>query len=198
MTVSSREIEPIEGSGPSTEPDFYESTRFWRAAKRYGWWDLVGTWGSGLGLLAGGVVLWLYLSHNLSSDGLKALGVAYVSLGAALFGIVLAGLAVVAAFFDREYVEQLRDAGTLDKALFGFWWVAALTVASLLASVGLTVVMFAWASRAVTAVAVTAATVLFVAALLEALGLVGSLMRHGLYRAELIARRIRVRRNDKP
>ncbi len=40
-----------------------------------------------------------------------------------------------------------------------------------------------------TAVALAVATALFVGALVEALALVGTLMRHGLYRAELMARR---------
>lgn len=197
MTPLSSDVKPAAGAAPPEEEDFYESTRFWRAAKRYGWWNLVGTWGTLLALLAGGSALWLYLAGNLRDDGLKALGVAYISLGAALFGIVLAGLAVVAAFFDRDYVNQLREAERLDKALFGFWWVAALAVVSLLTSVVLAVVVYATASRGVTAVALTVATVLFVSALLEALSLVGTLMRHGLYRAELEARGFRVRRGNR-
>ena len=117
---------------------------------------------------------------------------AYVSLGAALFGIVLAGLAVVAAFFDRDYVSQLREAGTLGNALFGFWWVAAITVGAVLTSVGLTVAAFAGASEPVTAVVLGIATTLFVGSLGEALSLVGTIMRHGLYRSELAQRDIRV------
>jgi hypothetical protein len=193
VTPVGLDVEPTAGAPPDEE-DFYERTRFWRAAKRYGFTYLLITWGSVVALAAGGGVLWLYLAHHLPADGLKALGLAYVSLGAALFGIVLAGLAVVAAFFDREYVEELRSHGRLDGALFGFWWVAALAVVSVLASVALTVAAYASASRAVTAVAVTIATVMFVDALVEALTLVGTMMRHGLYRAETAARGFRIKR----
>ena len=135
----------------------------------------------------------------MPDDGLKALGVAYISLGAALLGIVLAGLAVLAACCDRGYVATLREAGTLDFSLFGFWWVSALAVASLLASVGMTVAVYASASEPVVAVVSTLATVLFVSALLEALALVGTMMRHGLYRAELMSREDdRLQARDEP
>jgi hypothetical protein len=194
VTPVGSEVEPAAGSAPPEEDDFYDRTRFFSAAKRYGLWDLIGTWGSLLALIAGGAVLWFYLEGWLAGDGLKALGVAYISLGAALFGIVLAGLAVVAAFFDRDYVNQLREAGTLDQALFGFWWVAALAVLSLIVSVALTIVAYVDASRSVTAVVLTVATVLFMSAVLEALALVGTLMRHGLYRAESMAREITIKR----
>lgn len=184
------DVEAAEAGAPSDDgEDFYARTKFWRAARRYGLRDLILTGGSGVAVAAAGAVLALYLCGSLRDDGLRALGVAYISLGAALFGIVLAGLAVVAAFFDRAYVLELREGGTLDQALFGFWWVAALAVVSLLASVTMTAVVYAKSSEGVTAVALTVATALFVAALLEALTLVGTLMRHGLYRAELMARR---------
>jgi hypothetical protein len=173
-----------DATARSDDEDFYEQTRFWRSAKDYGLWSLLGTWASALALLAGGLLLGLYLSHEIGSEGLKALSVAYISLAAALFGIVLAGFAVVATFFDPTYVRVLRDARSLMPSLFGFWWVAALTVASLLLSVALTTALYAHASRTLTAVVLAAATIFFVSALLEALSLVGTLMRHGLYRAE--------------
>jgi signal transduction histidine kinase len=195
MNVTGSEMEPAAQASPPEMPDFYASTKFWTVARRYGYCDLLVTWGSLLGVLAAAGVLFLYLNHDLPGAGLQALGIAYISLGAALFGIVLAGLAVVGAFFDREYVAALRDAGTLDRALFGFWWVAALAVVSLLCSIALTVVTYTSAPKALAAAAVTVATTLFVATLIEALALVGSVMRHGLYRAEIAARDIRVRRN---
>lgn len=195
MSAVESDLEPAAGQTQSeTADDFYKRTRFWPSARRYGFSSLTITWGTAGALLAGGGVLWLYLDGQLKSDGLKALGVAYISLGAALFGIVLAGFAVVAAFFDRDYVSTLREFGTLEFSLFGYWWVAALAVVSLIASVALTVAVYADAVRSVTAVAVTIATVLFISALLEALALVGTLMRHGLYRAELMARDIRITR----
>lgn len=172
--------------------DFYESTRFWTAARAYGLNNLVLTWGSAVSLASAGGVIFLYLHGDLPLGGVKALGVAYVSLGAALFGIVLAGFAVVAAFFDEHYVGKLREAGTLGDSLFGFWWVAAITVVAVLASVGLTVAAFAKASEPVTAIALATATTLFVASLSEALSLVGSIMRHALYRSELSRRDIRI------
>jgi hypothetical protein len=168
-------------------PDFYAQTKFFAAARRYGYSSLLLTVGWLVGLVSALVVLALFLHDCLADDGIKALGVAYISLGAALFGIVLAGLAVVATFFDREYVLTLRAAGSLNRALFGFWWVATIAVFSLLASVALTVAVYAGGSEEVIAVALTLSTGLFVAALLEALSLVGTMMRHGLYRAELFA-----------
>lgn len=195
MLVTGSEMQPATGASPPETPDFYANTKFWTVARRYGWYDLTVTPGSLLGLLAAAGVLFLYLERDLHGAGLQALGVAYISLGAALFGIVLAGLAVVAAFFDREYVATLRDAGTLDRALFGFWWVAALAVVSLLCSIALTVVAYTASPKGLTAAAATVATALFVATLLDALALVGTLMRHGLYRAEIAAHETAGRRN---
>lgn len=195
MLVTGSELQPSSGASPPERPDFYASTKFWTVARRYGWCDLIVTPGSLLGLLAAAGVLFLYLNRDLHGSGLQALGIAYISLGAALFGIVLAGLAVVGAFFDREYVAALRDAGTLDQALFGFWWVAALAVVSLLCSIALTVVAYTASPKGLTAAAATVATALFVSTLLEALGLVGTLMRHGLYRAEIAAHELQSRPN---
>lgn len=191
MVVTARREEavtPPEHDGP----DFYDSTRFWAVARAYGLGDLLITWGSAVALVCAGGVLFLFLNGNLPLNGVKALAVAYVSLGAALFGIVLAGFAVVAAFFDDDYVSRLREAGTFGHSLFGFWWVAAITVVAVIASVGLTVAAFANASEPVTAVALGAATTLFVASLSEALSLVGTIMRHALYRSELPKRDIRI------
>jgi hypothetical protein len=177
--------------------DFYESTRFWTAARSYGLRSLVLTWGSAVALGGAGAVVFLFLHGDLTLGGVKALGVAYVSLGAALFGIVLAGFAVIAAFFDEDYVSKLREAGSLGDSLFGFWWVAALTVAAVICSVGLTVTAFAGGSRSVMAVVLSLATALFVASLSEALSLVGTIMRHALYRSELARRDIRTSQQDR-
>lgn len=194
MTTLSNEIEASGSTPPGEADDFYRQTSFVQAAKSYGGTSLLLTFGTLGALLAGGAILYLYLDNDLSREGVKALGVAYLSLGAALFGIVLAGLAVVAAFFDREYVLWLRERGSLRPSFFLFWWVAALAVGALLASVALTVAAYAGHSRPVTATLLTVATVLFVSTLLEALALVGTMMRHGLYRAEFMALDIKVRR----
>lgn len=192
MAVASRRDKTMTPPEGGRQEDLYESTRFWNAARAYGLDQLILTWGFAVALVCAGGVLFLFLHGDLPLNGVKALAVAYVSLGAALFGIVLAGLAVVAAFFDRDYVSQLREAGTLGSALFGFWWVAAITVGAVLISVGLTVAAFAGASEPVTAVVLGVATTLFVASLGEALSLVGTIMRHGLYRSELAQRDIRI------
>lgn len=191
MAVAARRdktVTPPEEGGQ----DFYESTRFWKAARAYGLDQLILTWGVAVALASAGGILFLFLHDDLPLSGVKAMAVAYVSLGAALFGIVLAGFAVVAAFFDRDYVSKLREAGTLGDSLFGFWWVAAITVLAVLASVGLTVAAFSGASKPVTAVALGIATTLFVASLGEALSLVGTILRHALYRSELARRDIRI------
>lgn len=191
MAVTSRRDKTVTPPEESRQ-NFYESTRFWNAARAYGLDQLIFTWGFAVALAFAGGVLFLFLHGDLPLGGVKALAVAYVSLGAALFGIVLAGFAVVAAFFDHDYVSKLREAGTLGDSLFGFWWVAAITVVAVLASVGLTVAAFAGASKPVTAVALGVATTLFVASLGEALSLVGTIMRHALYRSELARRDIRI------
>jgi hypothetical protein len=190
-------VEPAASVPPSERDTFdYEQTRFWSTARDYGFRDLVLTGGSGISLLGAGGVVWLYLGKCIGGDALKALGIAYISLGAALFGIVLAGLAVVAAFFDREYATTLRQVGTLRQSLFAFWWVAALAVAAITASIALTVGTYAEAARAITAPLLGLATFLFFAALFEALALVGTTMRHGIYRAETAARSIEIQRNS--
>lgn len=168
------------------EQDLYRQTGFVLMAASYGLRDLLVTWGSFFGLAAAAGVGYLYIKDILSDEGLKVLSVSYVSLEAALFGIVLAGLAVVATFFDPRYTEFLRKSGALKDTLFLFWWVAALAATSLLASVALTVTSTVGAAKGINAVAVILATLLFVSALIEALALVGTLMRHGIYRAEFL------------
>jgi hypothetical protein len=192
VAVTLHRNKAVKPPDEAEDRDFYASTRFWAAARAYGVRNLLLTWGSAAAFAGAGSLLFLFLHGDLPLAGVKALGVAYVSLGAALFGIVLAGFAVVAAFFDEEYVSELRQAGALADSLFGFWWVAAITVAAVISGVGLTVVAFAGASEPVAAAALTISTVLFVGSLGEALSLVGTIMRHALYRSELSRRAIRI------
>lgn len=187
---------PPEESEPGH--DLRKETRFSVLAVNYGLDPLVRTWGSFFGAVASTGVGYLYIRDILTNEGLKTLSVSYVSLSAALFGIVLAGLAVVATFFDPRYTEFLRRSGSLKNTLFLFWWVATLAVLSLLASVALTVTSAVDAAKAINAVAVVLATFLFVSAVIEALALVGTLMRHGIYRAEFLRadHGIQARRGD--
>lgn len=193
MTSAASEARPVVPSEPASQ-DFYERTRFWTVARRYGLSALLLTWGSAFATVAASALVVLYCLDVISVSALKALAVAYTSIAAALFGIVLAGLAVVAAFFDKQYAALLREHGVLDRALFGFWWVAALAVVALFASIAF--IVTAWATRDTVplAIALGLSSVTFAAALGEALALVGSLMRHGLYRAELAHRELTVTR----
>lgn len=82
--------------------------------------------------------------------------------------------------------------------MFAFWWVAALAVVALFASVGFVVVTWTTHDLVPTTIALGVASFLFAAALAESLSLVGSMMRHGLYRAELAEREMTVRRQPDP
>lgn len=164
----------------------YARTAFRRAASEYGWWNLIGTWSLVVAALLAGAAALFFRQRNVSTDVVVSVAGSFIALSAALFGIVLAGLAVVAAFFDPTYLRQLHATDTLRRSLFAFWWVAALTVCALVAAV---VVQFTAGSihaRCVVGTEFTIATFLFLLAIFEALSLVGTVMRHGLWRARML------------
>lgn len=166
------------------ELSLWESSTFLAAARNFGYRNLFVTPGIAVAL-ASGLVLGILYATQLPTGIARVLALGYLSLGAALLGIVLAGLAVVAAFFDPSYSARLARVGSLTGALFMFWWVAAIAVAAIASSLASLIVFAAVSSQPTRATFLAIATTLFFAALLETLALVGTVMRHGLYRAAL-------------
>lgn len=81
-------------------------------------------------VLAGGLA---YLTPEVKPEGV-IVTLARVQLGVAtaLFGVVLAGLAVIVAFLHEDYLAVLSSAGEgLEEDFFPFWFTAALAVLSI-------------------------------------------------------------------
>lgn len=85
-------------------------------------------------LLAFGLAF--FIPRSFFQGNLNALAAAELGVASALVGIILAGLAILAVFLDREYVEILaKTGGGLEEDLFMFWFTAALAVWSIVANV---------------------------------------------------------------
>jgi hypothetical protein len=97
---------------------------------------------------------------KLSASSLETVGTAFIAAGAALFGIVLAGLAVLGAFAGGQAFQTfLGSAKRRRETYTEFYWVAALAVLSVLATVALLCVAAITSNRAALAVAFTIAAV---------------------------------------
>ena len=124
----------------------------------------------------------------------EPLATAAVALGAALVGVVVAGLAVVVALLDDELLVLMNKdekSGGVAGHLFPYWFVTGTGVATFLSALLLLLagtVMPTWASRAL--FAVVSACVVWTA--MGVFNLVGSLQALGLNRA-LVAK---LRRQD--
>jgi len=172
---------PSDGESPDEVA--YQETRFLPAAAEYGWRNLLLTRSLFVAaILAAGAGLF-YRQRDIGPDVVVSGAGSYVALSAALFGIVLAGLAVIAAFFDPAYVKLLHRAEVLRPSLFAFWWVAFLAVVALVAALVVQYTAGAIHARCIVGTEFTIATFLFLFAIFEALSLVGTVMRHGLWRA---------------
>jgi hypothetical protein len=160
-------------------------SRFVPSARQYGvahlLWRNRSLW---LALLFGSAIPALFATEQLPAGAGKDLALGILSLAAALFGIVIAALAVVAAFFDKDYALRLDSVGSLQRSLFAFWWVAVVAVGALTAGMAFLITSLATECSTVLAIASAPASVLFFAALFESLSLVSMLMLHGLYRAQ--------------
>ena len=178
---------PIEAA--KAEAELWAQTQFRNAARDFGYRNLLLT-GSSISPLipaiAAGVLFGL---HKLAAGDAVTIALALVSIAAALLGLVLAGLAVVAAFFDPEYVRTLSQRGSLRGALFLFWWVALVAICSVTSSVVLLVTAQATSSRGALAATSAVAAYFFFFTLFETFALVGNVLRHGVYRAEIVRRR---------
>jgi hypothetical protein len=138
---------------------------------------------------------------TLSADDLRDVSSGYLSLAGALFGAVLAGLAVIVVFLTPTYRDALRRVGELESTLFDPIWVAAVNVTALIAGIGLLATSRASDNTAVLTVAAAVASFTFFAALINTLWLVVEALRHGIYAAELeemAIRKARLREHEGP
>jgi hypothetical protein len=160
-----------------------EQVRFLHQARLFGWARLLKSRGLyTAGLLALPFVVLVAVDQVRSAE-VVTIVVAFLGLAAALFGIVLAGLAIVGVFFDRDYAVIAYRSKLLEKSLFLFWWVGTLAVIAICtASLTLLLALVSHCA-ALLAPAVGVSAFFFFATLLESLSLLGHLMRQGMYRA---------------
>lgn len=88
-----------------------------------------------LGALGATIVpepLLLRAATQVASIGLTIMG--------AILGVILAGLAIVVVFLDREYLKVLERAGGVHADFFPFWFTAALAVVTVVLDVALVLI----------------------------------------------------------
>lgn len=175
---------PRSGAGPQSGFQAPPVEGFWKTtiANRQNLlgWDLF----SALVLTIVGVV---FVESKTLDKVLSGLMTAEFGIIGALFGVVIAGLAIIVGFLSREYsVVLMRSQGGPGAEFWPFWYVAALSALSIVASaVGLIVVEQLPCLRR-TAFGVT--TFLASYALLASVNLVAFVKSQGETRAYQLAR----------
>lgn len=158
---------------------------FWRVASENRR-DVV-SWDLAVAGVAAALAGWL-TPDEVISRALSGLLQAEVQGVGALFGFVIAGLAVVVAFFDARFLKLLQRTETgVVGSFWPFWLISAIAVCSLLSSgVGLLVVGFEChlANRIVLVVT----TLFSVWAVLAALRLIQFVVAQGVSRARQLER----------
>jgi hypothetical protein len=165
---------------------------FWQAANRFGARDLVLRGENGVAVVSTASVVVLSATDTLSPDRLTTIATGYLAIGGALFGLVLAGLAVFAAFLQPDYAKLVTRAGVFPDILFEFVWVAALTVCSIGLAIVVLVQTGATTEDGANSTTIGLSTFFFVAALGSGLRLVYELMMQGVLREEYERRQLHV------
>jgi hypothetical protein len=114
----------------------YKDLGFWRSLSRMRIGELLGAWDFWFAFLLALVGSVAYVRLQRSALAHVEVAGDFLSIGAALFGVVLAGLAIVAALLGDRYAKFLRSAGSssLD-VLSQFVVVAGLLAASIVITV---------------------------------------------------------------
>jgi hypothetical protein len=114
----------------------YKDLGFWRSLSRMRIGELLGAWDFWSALLIAVLGSVFYVRSQASVLAHVSIAGDFLSIGAALFGVVLAGLAIVAALLGDRYAKFLRSAGSTSlDVLSQFVVVAGLLVASIVATV---------------------------------------------------------------
>lgn len=159
------------------------TTRFFPLMRLYGWCGLLGgCWSNITVVLLTAPVVVLVANDDFTQSNLQTLGTGFLAAGGALFGVALVGLSVLASFVSGRAFEAFFGSYKRMRNTFAvYYWVAALTVASLIATSALFVVSAATTSLLAWSIATAFATALFLDALFNALWLVGEIIRLALY-----------------
>jgi hypothetical protein len=114
----------------------YRDLGFWRSLSRMRIGELLGAWDFWSALLIAVLGSISYVRSQVSVQAHIGVAGDFLSIGAALFGVVLAGLAIVAALLGDRYARFLRSAGSTSlDVLSQFVVVAGLLVASIVATI---------------------------------------------------------------
>jgi hypothetical protein len=160
---------------------------FWRACWTHKWRILRGgkPWVS----LVAGVVPAVLLPGDGLKDTLASLAGAELGVAAALFGVVLAGMAVIVVFLSQEYLQllaQLPDpVARFERILFPFWFAAGLTVGAIFWDI-LILLVDALATDTLRRVILAGSTWFITWSLLEVMAVVALISGHGANRARQI------------
>lgn len=158
---------------------------FWRCVVEYRreivlGWDL---WTA----LALAIALAYVVAPEQAGDLLTTLASVQLGVATALFGVVLAGLAVIVAFLDEEYIQVLASVGAgLEEDFFHFWFTAALAVSSIVLDLAVIIAGAGIVCLVPSKLAVFVLVFPFLWSLFAALSLVPFTAAHGINRARQI------------
>lgn len=121
--------------------------------------------------------------NDVAQSSLQNIATAYLVAAAALFGVVIVGLSVLAAFVAGRTLDAINRAfpEVLLKTYAAFYWVAALSVASIICTVGLILTTSVTNGLVAWTIGAGVATAVFLKTMFGSLWLVGRVIRLAVY-----------------
>lgn len=114
----------------------YKDLGFWRSLSKMEIGELLGAWDFWLAVLLAGPGSFLYVHAQRSVEEHVKIATDFLAVGGALFGVVLAGIAIVAALIGDRYARFLKAAGSSSLGVLRhFVVVAGLLVAAIVATI---------------------------------------------------------------
>lgn len=115
----------------------YDATRFSEMFARYGWWRVFISWDLVIALLASILAGSFIAYRNAGESFVAGSAMVLIAVSVAMLASTLAGLAILASISDPSFVKFARltpvgKGNVYDNIVFVFWYVATISVVSLL------------------------------------------------------------------
>ena len=165
----------------------YEDTKFIARLKNYGIGRLFGASDFILSLLFTIILFLLFIFRQLKPQLIPDLASSYLTIALTLFGIIIAGLAIVVTSVEKDFLRIMRKARSFENIVFKFYFIAFVILLSVIVTISLKVILNLYCDASDLIVVVFLVnSFLFIYAMISSFLLVGTIMRYAIYRADFM------------
>jgi hypothetical protein len=167
----------------------YEDTKFVNRLLEYGIGRLFSSCDFILSLIFTLTLLLLFILRLVKFEVISALAPSYLAIALALFGIIIAGQAIVVSSLEKDFVRIMRKAQSFDNIMFKFYFIALIILCSIIITIFLNVVLNLHYTLPNLIIAIFLLnSLLFLYGMISSILLVGTIMRYAIYKADFMLR----------